>query len=83
MVQCTLSAVGYHAVDELHIFGMQSQARVTAVQCIAFIFRQAGDLLVVDIVFVQGDDGITPTGSSEIFGEGLDTKRIVRQLGHE
>ena len=83
MIQCDLTAVGNHTVDEAYLLRMQEETAVTLLQLFLTFCRQLLDHPVVNIVLMQGDNGQTPTCRSEIFREGIDAKGVFGQFRHD
>ena len=69
MIKCDLTAISNHAVDKLHLRGVEHDTAVTFCQCFFLIIRQCGNHTVIDVIFMQRDDCQTPACRTEILGE--------------
>src|SRR5277367_165810 len=82
MVECHASAIRYHPVDELELFGMKGQSAVPGVQFPASIFRQVCDCLVKNVVLMNCYDPEAPACATEILRIGIHAYGVVWNFGH-
>ena len=69
MVECYLTTIGNHAVDEAHILDVTAYGAVAFLKLVLAFARKTFEKLVEDIVAVQGCDCEAPSCCSEIFRE--------------
>ena len=83
VIESHATAIRYHAVDKLELFGVESQRTVTSVQFAASRLGEIRDLLIKNIILVNGYDPEAPSGAAEVFRERVHTYRVLWNLCHQ
>ena len=83
VIERDVAAVGDDPIDELDAPRLERQRRVALVERLRNRVGMGGNLLVEDVVLVQGDDAQAPAGAAEILAVGVDADGVPGKLAEQ
>jgi hypothetical protein len=86
VVQCDLTTVGHHAIDERDLGGVGADGLVSAIELLELVGIHLPQATIDDVVLVNRDHTKTPSRRAEIFRERVHRDRVRRNdihQGHE